>query len=60
MEKSQASELGKKAFHAGIIAPCMDPNMNAALSGPVGGKVAILKAWVRGWTIENINAMVVA
>ena len=57
----QAKELGKAAFHNGINAPIMDPDM-VELMGTMGGEVGccieILEAWVDAWTVENINAPV--
>ena len=55
----QARELGKAAFHKGINAPIMDPDMvklMRTMGGEVGCCIGILEAWVDGWTIENLNA----
>lgn len=49
-------EMGKKAFHKGIVcSPAADPALMKSLKGKPGENIKNLKAWVKGWTIENLK-----
>jgi hypothetical protein len=54
---------GKAAYAAGIFcAPCMDPSIAAMIDGLKvgGGADKIMKAWIKGWTVANMQSMAVA
>ncbi len=57
--EEKATELGRKAYHNGITAPVQDGElMKMVEGGEVGKNIGIFKAWNRGWTVENINALI--
>jgi hypothetical protein len=59
MTKTEASELGRSAYHAGSpISPALNSEIQAAVADlPVGGGAAeIMRAFVDGWTTANLAA----
>ena len=55
----RARELGRLAFHDGINAPFLDSDMMALVDRKqVGEGIEPMKAWIAGWTEENLKAPV--
>lgn len=58
-EKSiKAQELGKKSFTKGITAiPVHDKKLMKMIpeNSPVGSSNYLFKAWLKGWTLENLK-----
>jgi hypothetical protein len=61
MSKSEYYGLGQSAFHAGINAPCHDPELMQRIgNNKIGMNLEALKAWNAGWTTEQLKAEVAA
>lgn len=67
MTEQELREKAASAQVAGTIAfknnqkciPCLDKNYEEISQGAaVGQGTKILKAWIKGWTLANINAVV--
>lgn len=55
----EAERLGRAAFHDGkVCAPSLDEKLIPYLSPLFGEAVPLLKAWLNGWTKENLKAEV--
>lgn len=59
---SRCMEMGKAAFHAGIMAvPAKDKNLIALLEEnryqPMGWAIEPMKAWSRGWHRANLDSV---
>jgi len=53
-----AQEMGKEAQRQGMIcAPSLDPTLIQHLTPIFSENVAILKAWITGWTDENLKEL---
>jgi hypothetical protein len=61
-QTTKAAELGAAAFHRGVSAPALDPELLSMFAGrnfttPAGEAptVTLLKAWNRAWTLESLK-----
>ena len=53
-----AQEMGKEAQRQGLpCAPSLDPSLIQHLTPIFSENVAILKAWIAGWTDENLKEL---
>lgn len=59
--KNQGKELGKKAYHTDMkMIPAWDKELQNILIDIEKStwRQAIMKEWIHGWTIENINTSI--
>lgn len=54
--ETQAYDLGKQAFGAGIRVPIEDQKLQGLL-GKCSEKMPLLAAWYRGWTVASIREL---
>lgn len=52
--ETQAYDLGKQAFGAGIRVPIEDQKLQGLL-GKCSEKMPLLAAWYRGWTVASME-----
>jgi len=51
-----AQKMGREAQRQGMIcAPSLDPTLIQHLTPIFSENVAVLKAWIAGWTAENLK-----
>jgi hypothetical protein len=58
IDTDTAQEMGREAQRQGMIcAPSLDPTLIQHLTPIFSENVAILKAWIAGWTDENLKEL---